>query len=169
MAHFVVVLPLSPLTAGESFTVADWPLHVTLLEPFTTDRPDEIVAAVLREVASGARPIRSTAGESALFGRRHDVPVTLIHDGGELSALRATTIAALDGAGVAAGRPRTDFRPHVTVKRRGGVDPGDRVALRQLALVDMRPSSGAHHRSVLGAWPLGEASVTGPAPPAAGI
>jgi 2'-5' RNA ligase len=166
MMHLVVVLSLSPLTAGDSFTVAEWPLHVTLLEPFSTDHP-EVVAAVLREVGRGSRPIHSAAGEPALFGRRHDVPVTLIRDGGELSALRATTIAALDRAGVAAGRLRTEFRPHVTVKRRGGVEPGDRVTLRQLALVDMRPSSGAHHRSVLGVCPLGEASVTGPAPPAA--
>ena len=37
MARFVVVLPLLPLAAGDEFTVADWPLHVTLVEPFQTD------------------------------------------------------------------------------------------------------------------------------------
>ena len=36
MARFVVVLPLVPLGAGDEFTVADWPLHVTLVEPFQT-------------------------------------------------------------------------------------------------------------------------------------
>ena len=166
MARFVVVLPLSALTAGESFTVAAWPLHVTLVEPFATDRPDELVTAVLGSVAREARTIISTAGESALFGRRHDVPVTLIRDGGEIAALRAKALTALNAAEIDAVRLRTDYRPHVTVKRHGGVSPGDRVVLRQLALVDMRPSTGAHHRSVLGAWPLGEASVTGSAPPA---
>lgn len=164
MARFVVVLPLSPLTAGESFTVAAWPLHVTLVEPFATDRPADVVAVALGGVGRTARTISCTAGERAMFGRRHDVPVTLIRDGGELAALRATALAALAAADIDAGHVRTDYRPHVTVKRHGGVAPGDRVVLRQLALVDMRPSTGAHHRRVLGAWPLGEASVTREAP-----
>lgn len=164
MARFVIVLPLSPLIAGESFTVDDWPLHVTLVEPFATDHPKKVVATALREVALEARTITSTAGDPALFGRRHDVPVTLIRDGGEIAALRAKALAAMHAADIAIGQPRPDFRPHVTVKRHGGVSPGDRVVLLQLALVDMRPSSGAHHRSVLDAWPLGEASVSGSAP-----
>jgi len=164
MARFVVVLPLSPLAADESFTVAAWPLHVTLVEPFATDRPNEVVVAALSGVARDARTITSTAGEAALFGRRGDVPVTLIRDGGEISALRAKALAALAAAEVDAGHPRTDFRPHVTVKRHGQVRPGERVILRQLALVDMRPSSGAHHRRVLGAWPLGGAPLIRPAP-----
>ena len=165
MSHFVVVLPLSPLTTGGSFTVADWPLHVTLVEPFSTDHPVEVVATALGEVARGARTITSAAGDPALFGRRHDVPVTLVRDGGEIADLRAKALAALDAIGVELGRPRIEFRPHVTVKRHGGVSHGDRVVLQQLALVDMRPSTGAHHRSVLGVWPLGEASVTGSASP----
>ncbi|KRC60539.1 hypothetical protein ASE14_05905 [Agromyces sp. Root81] len=160
MTHFVVVLPLSPLAADESFTVAGWPLHVTLVEPFATEQPKEVVAAALSRVAFGARTISSTAGESAMFGRRHDVPVTLIRDGGEISALRAEALAALAAAEIDAGRLRTDFRPHVTVKRHGGVNPGERVVLGQLALIDMRPPTGAHHRRVLGAWPLGGATLT---------
>jgi 2'-5' RNA ligase len=166
MTHFVVVLPLSPLTAGESFTVAGWPLHVTLVEPFAADRPHEVVAAALHGVARDARPITTTAGDPALFGRRHDVPVTLIRDGGEIAVLRTKALAALDAAEVGIGPPRNDFRPHVTVKRHGAVNPGDRVVLRQLALVDMQPSSGAHHRSVIGVWPLGEASVSDSVRPA---
>lgn len=166
MAHFVVVLPLSPLAADESFTVAAWPLHVTLVEPFSTDQPSEVVAAAISGVGHAAQTISCTAGEPAMFGRRHDVPVTLIRDGGELAALRAAALTALAAAHVEAGRMRTDYRPHVTVKRHGGVASGDRVVLRQLALVDMRPSTGAHHRRVLGAWPLGEASGTGQAPAA---
>jgi len=159
MSHFVVVLPLSPLTTGGSFTVADWPLHVTLVAPFVTDHSNETVASALRGVARDAHAIATTAGDPALFGRRHDVPVTLVRDGGEIAALRANALAALDAAGVDVGLPRPEFRPHVTVKRHGGVNPGDRVMLQQLALVDMRPSTGAHHRSVVGVWPLGEASV----------
>ncbi|MFC9560251.1 2'-5' RNA ligase family protein [Agromyces sp. NPDC056965] len=167
MTRYVVVLPLSPLTADASFTVADWPLHVTLVEPFLTDRPPQLIAAALSGVALEARAISSTAGEPALFGRRHDVPVNLVRDGGEIAALRTKGLAALAAAGIEIIHPRADFRPHVTAKRHGRLSLGDRVVLRQLALIDMRPSSGAHHRRVLGAWPLGEASVTDSAPPTA--
>ena len=50
MARFVVVLPLVPLAAGDEFTVAQWPLHVTLVEPFPTSLDAVDVAAVLGEV-----------------------------------------------------------------------------------------------------------------------
>src|SRR4029453_16979842 len=102
MARFVVVLPLVPLAAGDEFTVADWPLHVTLVEPFPTDLSADAVAQLLDGVdgiAPSAHAIHVTAGEEAMFGRRRDVPVTLVHDGGELAALRARTPEAPRGAG----------------------------------------------------------------------
>jgi hypothetical protein len=50
MARFVVVLPLVPLAAGDEFTVADWPLHVTLVEPFPTALGADEVAGLLARV-----------------------------------------------------------------------------------------------------------------------
>lgn len=74
MARLVVVLPLTPLRVGESFTVHDWPLHITVLAPFTTDAAaDEITHAIATAVA-GQAAITAGAGEGALFGRRHNVP-----------------------------------------------------------------------------------------------
>lgn len=157
MARFVVVLPLVPLAAGDEFTVAQWPLHVTLVEPFPTSLDAAGVAAVLGDVAGigrDARAIHAAAGEDAMFGRRRDVPVTLVVDGGELAALRTRTLAALRHAGVDV-QPRLDFRPHVTRKQHGRVHQGDRVELATVALIDMRPPQGGHHRRVVAAWPLG--------------
>ncbi len=157
MARFVVVLPLVPLAAGDEFTVAHWPLHVTLVEPFPTPLGAEEVAAVLGGVAGighDARAIHAGAGDDAMFGRRRDVPVTLVVDGGELAALRTRTLAALRRAGVDV-EPRLDFRPHVTRKQHGRIRPGDRVELATVALIDMRPPQGGHHRRVVAAWPLG--------------
>src|SRR5262245_59401794 len=102
MARFVVVLPLVPLAAGDEFTVAQWPLHVTLVEPFPTSLGAADVAGVLDEVegiGSGPRMIHAAAGDDAMFGRRRDVPVTLVVDGGELAALRTRTLSALRHAG----------------------------------------------------------------------
>ncbi len=154
MARFVVVLPLVPLAAGDEFTVADWPLHVTLVEPFSTELTEAELARVLEPLASDASVIRAAAGAAELFGRRRDVPVTLVRDGGELAALRERAVAALGGVGVELGRSRLEFRPHVTHKRHGRLRFGDSVVLECLALIDMRPPEGSHHRRVAAAWRL---------------
>jgi 2'-5' RNA ligase len=162
MARFVVVLPLVPLAAGDEFTVAQWPLHVTLVEPFPTALTADDVARLLDEVegiGSVASVIHAAAGDEAMFGRRRDVPVTLVRDGGELAALRSRTLAALQRAGVDV-QPRLDFQPHVTRKQHGRIRPGDRVELETVALIDMRPPKGGHHRRVVAAWRLGASSAT---------
>jgi 2'-5' RNA ligase len=157
MPRFVVVLPLVPLAEGDEFTVADWPLHVTLVEPFQADLNGEAVAAILGGVdgiGSDGSPIHAAAGDEAMFGRRRDVPVTLVHDAGELAALRSRAMHALAAAGIDV-RARLEFRPHVTRKHHGSLRPGDRVVLDTVALIDMRPAEGAHHRRVVAAWRLG--------------
>jgi 2'-5' RNA ligase len=154
MARFVVVLPLVPLEAGDEFTIADWPLHVTLVEPFHTERSAAAVTSALARVVAGATAIHAAAGADAMFGRRRDVPVTLVRDGGELAALRDRAVAALGTVGVDLGRPRLEFRPHVTHKHHGRLGFGERVVLERLALIDMRPPEGSHHRRVVAAWRL---------------
>ncbi|MDQ0895329.1 2'-5' RNA ligase family protein [Agromyces ramosus] len=158
MARFVVVLPLVPLAAGDEFTVADWPLHVTLVEPFQTDLPAAAVADVVGRVSGDAQPVRASGGEEAMFGRRRDVPVTLVRERGALGLLRERALAALGEAGVDLGRVRPDFRPHVTRKHNRQLRPGEPIVLETVALVDMNPAAGSHHRSVVAAWRLGEAS-----------
>lgn len=161
MARYVVVVPLVPLAVGDEFTVAHWPLHVTLVEPFSTTRSDTDIAGVLDGVAGIGGPasaIHAVAGEESLFGRRRDVPVTLVQDGGELGALRSRALEALSAAGVEV-RARLDFRPHVTRKHHGRVRRGDRIELAGVALIDMHPQTGGHRRRVVAAWRLGEASV----------
>jgi 2'-5' RNA ligase len=154
MARFVVVLPLVPLAAGDEFTVAEWPLHVTLVEPFQTELGAPDVARVLRSEVAGVGVVRATAGEEALFGRRRDVPVTLVRDGGALGSLRERAVGALRDVGIDVGRTRVEFRPHVTRKHHGRLRTGQRVELGTVALIDMRPPEGSHHRRVVDAWPL---------------
>lgn len=164
MARFVVVLPLTPLAVGDEFTVAQWPLHVTLVEPFPTTLEAAEVARTLdgvEGIGPGAPAIHAAAGDEDLFGRRRDVPVTLVRDHGELAALRSRTLAALGSVGIDV-QPRLDYRPHVTRKHHGRLRPGDRVELETVALIDMRPPKGGHHRRVVAAWRLGAASGAAP-------
>ena len=159
MARFVVVLPLVPLAAGDEFTVADWPLHVTLVEPFQTDLSSSAVAQAVGRAAAEAAVVRASGGDEAMFGRRRDVPVTLVQDAGTLEPLRDRALVALGSAGVDLARVRLDFRPHVTRKRGRLLRPGEPVVLDTMALVDMHPAAGSRHRSVIAVWRLGDTAA----------
>ena len=157
MPRVVVVLPLTPLQTGDRFAVADWPLHITVLAPFLTDATPTVLQAALTEVC--ARPaLTVTAGADALFGRRHDLPVTLVHDSPPLTALHDAVVTALLPFAVNRAEPAftgSEFHAHVTVKNNRRVHDRDTLVLTQVALVDMAPRSSAHGRTVLATLTLG--------------
>ncbi|WP_157156115.1 MULTISPECIES: 2'-5' RNA ligase family protein [unclassified Diaminobutyricimonas] len=152
MARLVVVLPLEPLRIGQRFAVHHWPLHVTVLAPFTTHASPDEVATVISRTTDGQQAIRAVAGHDELFGRRHDVPVTVLVPNGALDTLHRTLVDAVRPYAASPDEPAfrgTGFRPHVTVKAHGRVLAGDRMLLEQLAVVDMSPRSDPRGRSVL--------------------
>src|SRR5690554_1916689 len=95
MSRVVVVLPLRPLISGETFAVPDWPLHVTVVPPFHTEATPAQIAAAIRSATSSQGPLSVVAGGSELFGRRHDVPVTVLHENEELTQLHRTLVEAM--------------------------------------------------------------------------
>ena len=134
--------------------MADWPLHVTVLPPFLTDAaPAEISAAIA--AATRDQPVLTVrAGEDALFGRKHNVPVTLIQPDERLTRLHHTLVAAIRPFAATPDSP--GFTAHVTVKPPARVHPGDTLTLSQIALVDMLPRTHAAGRTVLAAAPFRE-------------
>lgn len=140
MSRLVVVLPLSRLREGDQFAVSEWPLHITVLPPFVTDATGREIGAAIRSAASAHSEIRVVAAQDELFGRRHDIPVTVMADNEKLTSLhRALREAALPFAAApeVPAFTGTGFRPHVTMKAHGRVHEGDEFALTQLAVVDM--------------------------------
>ena len=157
MPRLVVVLPLTPLAVGSSFAVADWPLHITVLPPFLTDAAPADIATAIDAAVRAQPPLTVRAGEDALFGRRHNVPVTLIEPDDDLSRLHHTLVAAIRPFAAEPDEPAftgDGFRAHVTVKPPGRVHPGDVLQLCQIALVDMLPRIHAAGRTVLAASSL---------------
>ncbi|MET1044271.1 MAG: 2'-5' RNA ligase family protein [Microbacteriaceae bacterium] len=152
MPRLVVVLPLQPLGIGERFAVHHWPLHITVLAPFLTDAPPERIAAAIEQATASQKAFTAVAGHDELFGRRHNVPVTVIEDNDDITALHETLsevvqpFAAVPEEAAFTGK---GFRAHVTVKRHDRVHAGDVMMLRQIALVDMSPRTDPGGRSVL--------------------
>lgn len=159
MTRLVVVLPLEPLRIGQRFAVHQWPLHVTVVAPFSTDAdPDAVAAAVIR-AAAGLPEVSAVAAHDEHFGRRHDVPVTVLEEEPRLTAMHAVLVDTVrpfaSNPDDPAFSPR-GFRPHVTLKQHGRVHAGDRLLLRQVAVVDMTPRSDPKGRSVLAVTALRE-------------
>lgn len=157
MSRLVVVLPLSPLQSGESFAVQSWPLHITVLAPFLTDAAPDEVAAAIAAAASGHTALTAVAGPEEMFGRRENVPVTVVVENEELTRLHRTLVEALRPL-AASPEERAftgpNFRAHVTVKDHDRVHEGDELVLTQIALVDMAPRAMPRGRSVLATFPL---------------
>ncbi|GAA3878050.1 hypothetical protein GCM10022381_20600 [Leifsonia kafniensis] len=152
MSRLVIVLPLTPLQVGESFAVADWPLHITVLPPFLTHAEPTDVAAAINEAAAGQPSLTARVGHDELFGRRHDIPVSVVDDNPALTALHRTLKEAMRLFAASPEEPAftgPGFRAHVTVKRQGRVHEGDLLTLTQIALVDMAPRAAASGRTVL--------------------
>jgi len=157
MPRLVVVLPLSPLQSGESFAVQSWPLHITVLAPFLTDAPPEQIAQAIAAATSGQRALTAIAGPEEMFGRREDVPVTVVVESEDLTRLHRTLVEAVRPL-AASPHERAfagpGFRAHVTVKNHDRVHEGDELVLSQISLVDMAPRSMPAGRSVLATFPL---------------
>lgn len=157
MPRLVVVLPLSPLRMGESFLVPEWPLHITVLAPFSTDAEPSVIADAIARAVAGLPAITAVAAGDELFGRRHNIPVTLVADNPELTDLRRLLINSIRPLASAPDEPAftgTDFRPHVTIKQHRRVDAADELLLDQIALVDMAARSLPGGRAVLATFPL---------------
>lgn len=152
MSRLVVVLPLSPLQDGESFAVRDWPLHITVLPPFHTDAAASDIADAIAAAASGQPALTVTAGHDEMFGRREDVPVTVVVEDDALTNLHHTLVEAVRPFAASPDERAftgTGFRAHVTVKQHRRVNQGDVLSLTQIALVDMAPQSPSRGRTVL--------------------
>ncbi|WP_403024975.1 2'-5' RNA ligase family protein [Salinibacterium sp. GXW1014] len=78
MQRVVIVLPVEPLDVDDSFRVDRWPLHITVVPPFTARVSLAEIVRLVHSVAQGEEPFTVTVGVEALFGRDHDVPVNLI-------------------------------------------------------------------------------------------
>jgi len=158
MPRLVVVLPLTPLTVGDTFLVRDWPLHVTVLAPFLTDAAPGVIEEALAAAASAQSALSVVAGGAERFGRRGDVPVTVLEPDPGLTALHDLVVGAVlpfAASPEEAAFTGTEFRAHVTDKNHGRVHAGDILELGQIALVDMAPRAAPSGRAVLATIPLG--------------
>ena len=153
---FVIVAPLETVRTGSEFRTDSWPLHVTLVPPFTTPAPIEKVAGLMESVCLGFRALNVRAARRELFGRHRGVPVITLDRDDALRRLHTALLDAIEP--VAQEHPdrqvRDDYRPHVSVQRDRAIAPGEPVMIDRVALVDRRPDGRSGLRRVVVLVPL---------------
>ena len=152
MPRLVVILPLEPMAVGDGYPLSTWPLHLTVAPTFVIDVD---LARVIAAVAAALRPepaLTLTAGPDAGFGRSMNLPVSLIEPNPQLQAVHLALVDTLEQLGATFDDPdftRDGYGPHVTMTRLDRVRPGDRLDLRQAAIVDMQPVGDDRNRYVV--------------------
>lgn len=153
----VVVLPLRPLQVGDSFTLARWPLHLTVVPTFVAEGNLEAVVAIIKPLLQGGPPLELRVGADEGFGRAQRIPVSLIEPTTELNALHRGLIAVLTARGAVFDDLDfigSGYRPHITVTKLDRVQPGDLLRLEQATIVDMEPIGLQRLREVVWVTPL---------------
>jgi 2'-5' RNA ligase len=148
IAHLVTDLP-----DGYEYSMADWPLHVTLADVFAIDGdPNDLLVDLSKQLSAHSTVKSEVVGEE-WFGEDRSVYVKLLNKTDELQQLHETILAVLQRHNVKFNSPeytKEGFRPHSTVQKNGRLELNDVVMFDSVTLIDMFPDENPTRRRILG-------------------
>jgi hypothetical protein len=154
---FVIVALLDALPPGHEFRADAWPLHVTLVPPFTTEVAASHVERVVEQACRPFSPVDARMLARELYGRRRDVPVVTLEPSRALHELHVHLLDALEPVTIDGARSRhvrAGFRPHVTDRAGAAPRPGSLVRLSHVAVVERDPAPAKGIRRLSAVIPL---------------
>jgi 2'-5' RNA ligase len=137
--QFAIIAPIDALAVGDRHAVGRFPLHVTIVSPFTVLAGRRAVVEAVAGVAAGTQPIPTAIGATARFGPNRDVPVALVEPD-LLTDLHTSLLVALEPLGWSAVDGDVDgagYRPHVTATRQAALAVGAVLIFDHLVVVDI--------------------------------
>ncbi|HEY5230886.1 MAG TPA: 2'-5' RNA ligase family protein [Galbitalea sp.] len=140
MVELVVVAPLSALVVGNECARTEWPPHVTVLPNVWFEGAPPELARVLRAVATSTRSMDVTLTSFEWFGPGGDIAVLVIQPDARLTSAHAILLGLATELGatpVVPGYNAGGYRAHISVAPNHNLEPGDRVRLSSLALVEL--------------------------------
>ena len=150
---YTIVHLLNDLPVGYEYSMADWPLHVTLADVFAIDGDPNDLLVDLKEQLSTHSTVKSEVVGEEWFGEDRSVHVKLLNKTVELQQLHETILAILQSYNVKFNSPeytREGFRPHSTVQKNGQLELSDVVTFDSITLIDMFPNEDPAQRRILG-------------------
>ncbi len=135
--------------------MTDWPLHITLADVFAVDREATDIDGKLEKILSKQQQPTVVAKNDTTLGT---TPVVLIEKTDELANLHYQIIGLLESNSAVFNTPeftRDGYLPHSTVQQSGGLQSGDIITLREIALIDMFHNNDWKQRKILNIYKLG--------------
>lgn len=150
---YALVSFIEPVEVGTEFTMASWPLHMTLADIFAIEMNSEIKQK-LSELLLNQPDITLSTGDDATLGT---TDVSLINTTDELQSFHSSIVNLLELHGVKFNNPeftKTGFIPHVTIQKSGKLTKGDKITINTISLIDMFPNGDWQQRKVLNSFKL---------------
>jgi 2'-5' RNA ligase len=135
MRNYVIVCFLSKNPPHE-FPNSEWPMHVTILRPFTSEHSPDDFVRVLVPICARTQILTLAAKSEELFGPNRDVEVTELTLTEELKLFQNQILEACAPWTTFKGPSFPEFRPHVTAQKEGRITIGNTVVLDSLSLVE---------------------------------
>jgi len=133
MKKYLIVNIVDSSNIPTLFSSEKWPLHLTLLMHFNTDKPVEHIVTELEKCTNKLKAFEVLVESESEFGPNLNVPASIIQASKELSELHANLMGVVKKLDATYDEPiyiGTGYRPHVTTQ--GGV----KLSIGQTLLVD---------------------------------
>jgi 2'-5' RNA ligase len=148
--RYLVVYFFDRQSDGFGFQAKYWPLHMTIIPPFSIGLPPDLLGGLIKEILDGQRRIRSSVEGVGLFGPRQTVPVKIVEKTPGLQNLHDRLVGLL-----APYEPvyKSDlhigqgFKPHITDKGHTQAVVGQSLRVDSASLVEvLQPGSRPNRR-----------------------
>lgn len=145
---YTLVSFLETIATNTEFSMADWPLHITLADVFAVDL-DTGIGQKLTSLLANQPSITLSAKCDSTLGT---TKVVLIEKNNDLQNLHDQIMDFLEFNGAKFNNPeftRAGFLPHSTIQTSGRLHEGDKIEIRTISLVDMFPDGDWKQRKVI--------------------
>lgn len=143
MRQYVIVHFIQPFPEP-MFPRAAWPLHLTILGPFTSNEEFPILADHMKMTTPLYKPMVITGCERKMFGRKNDVRATVIKRTSELLALHTALLNSLKSS-IQLKVPThsgTGYSPHISDRPHAKYHQGQTTILDSLSLIEYAGENG---------------------------
>jgi 2'-5' RNA ligase len=132
------------------FLYENWPLHVTLVNNFSSEADPANLLRLLRDACINQNVITVSGKSMEKFGVNKDVSVTVLESTSEFETLRTNLLTALKDLTKPFGHQYESYRPHVADRHYRKIAIGEQVKIESISLVELI----GNERQVISTIPL---------------
>jgi hypothetical protein len=129
----------------QKFLQPGWPLHITIVRPFFSNKSGEEFIQALITICSQIKPMHTLGKSREMFGPNSNVPVTELENIPALQSLHDQIMSELRAWMEFRTPQYKTYRPHATDQATGGISVGEEVEIDSISLVEL----GSEERQVL--------------------